>query len=169
MRPAAELAGGWRSQMKTRLQWRSVPLGGPGSYFLASKHLPQLTKWRICKLLFLADKLHLLRYGRPITGDAYYAMKLGPVPTNVLNVLDNAQRLASTMAELRSFYDAILPRIDAILAYLNDFRLDRLPAEAQALLHLSLSLAEVAPAVELFGQPEVPDGYDSRRITVVEH
>jgi hypothetical protein len=81
----------------------------------------------------------------------------------------HARRLASTMAELRSFYDAVLPRIDAILAYLNDFPLDNLPDEAQALLHLSLSLAEVAPAVELFGQPEVPDGYDSRRITVVEH
>lgn len=81
----------------------------------------------------------------------------------------HSQRLTSTMAELRGFYDAILPRIDAILAYLNDFPLDRLPAEAQALLRLSLSLAEVAPAVELFGQPEVPDGYDSRRIMVVEH
>jgi hypothetical protein len=81
----------------------------------------------------------------------------------------HARRLASTMTELRSFYDAVLPRIDTILAYLNDFPLDSLPAEAQALLHLSLSLAEVAPAVELFGQPEVPDGYDSRRITVVEH
>lgn len=81
----------------------------------------------------------------------------------------HAQRLASTMAELHLFYDAVLPRIDAILAYLNDFPLDSLPTDAQALLHLSLSLAEVAPAVELFGQPEVPDGYDSRRITVVEH
>jgi hypothetical protein len=81
----------------------------------------------------------------------------------------HARRLSSTMAELRSLYDAVLPRIDAILAYLNDFPLDSLPTEAQALLHLSLSLAEVAPAVELFGQPEVPDGYDSRRITVVEH
>jgi hypothetical protein len=81
----------------------------------------------------------------------------------------HARRLASTMAELRTFYDAVLSRIDAMLAYLNDFPLDSLPTEAQALLHLSLSLAEVAPAVELFGQPEVPDGYDSRRITVVEH
>ena len=41
--------------------------------------------------------------------------------------------------------------------------------EAQALLNLSLSLAEIAPAVELFGQVEVPDAYDSRRITAIEH
>lgn len=81
----------------------------------------------------------------------------------------HARRLGSTMAELQSFYAAVLPRIDQILAYLNDFPLAGLPPEAQALLHLSLSLAEVAPAVELFGQPEVPDAYDSRRVTVVEH
>jgi len=34
----------------------------------------------------------------------------------------HARRLGSTVAELRTFYDAVLPRIDAMLAYLNDFR-----------------------------------------------
>ena len=81
----------------------------------------------------------------------------------------HAQRLSSTIAELKNFYDAILPKIDEILAYLNDFPLDKLPPKAQALLLLTLSLAEIAPAVELFGQPEVPDGYDSRRVTAVEN
>ena len=33
----------------------------------------------------------------------------------------HARRLGSTVAELRTFYDAVLPRIDAMLAYLNDF------------------------------------------------
>jgi hypothetical protein len=43
----------------------------------------------------------------------------------------HARRQASTMAELRSFYDAVLPRIDAIFAYLNDFPLDgRLPSHS---------------------------------------
>jgi hypothetical protein len=41
--------------------------------------------------------------------------------------------------------------------------MESLTPEAQRLLHLAFSLAEVGPAVELFGQPEVPDGYDSRR------
>jgi len=80
----------------------------------------------------------------------------------------HAQRLASTFTQLRSLYDAILPRIDEILAYLNDFPLDKLPAKAQNLLNLTLSLAEIAPAVELFGQVEVPDAYDSRRVIAVE-
>ncbi len=78
------------------------------------------------------------------------------------------QRLSSTMVELRRFYDAALARIDDMLAYLNEFPLDSLPPQAQTLLHLTLSLAEIAPAVELFGQPEVPDGYDSRRLIAIE-
>jgi uncharacterized phage-associated protein len=33
---------------------------------------PSSTKLSICKLLYFADKEHLLRYGRPILGDHYY-------------------------------------------------------------------------------------------------
>jgi hypothetical protein len=73
-------------------------------------------------------------------------------------------RQSYTMAELQAFYDAMLPRMETILAYLNQFPLDALPADAQSLLHLTLSLAEVAPAVELFKQPSVVDGYDIARL-----
>jgi uncharacterized phage-associated protein len=31
------------------------------------------------KLIYFADRLHLRKYGRPIVGDVYWAMKLGPV------------------------------------------------------------------------------------------
>jgi len=81
----------------------------------------------------------------------------------------HARRLSSTMAELQRFYDTMLPKIDEILAYLNDFPLDHLAAKAQTLFRLTLSLAEIAPAVELFGQVEVPDGYDSRRVIAVDN
>jgi len=56
--------------------------------YLASKGLHGLTKYKICKLLFLADKNHLVRYGRPITGDRLCAMPHGPVPSRILNLLD---------------------------------------------------------------------------------
>jgi len=75
----------------------------------------------------------------------------------------HARRLASTIDELRAFYEAMLPRIEDMLAYLSEFPVDNLTPEGRNLLNLALSLAEIAPAVELFGQPEVPDGYDSRR------
>jgi hypothetical protein len=67
------------------------------------------------------------------------------------------------MAEIQAFYDTILPRMDAIINYLGQFPLNALPADAQRLLHLTFSLAEIAPAVELFKQPNVADGYDATR------
>jgi uncharacterized phage-associated protein len=36
-------------------------------------------------MMYLADKDHLVRYGRPITGDLYSAMEHGPVPSNLYN------------------------------------------------------------------------------------
>lgn len=42
---------------------------------------------RISKLIYFADKLHLGRYGRPICGDKYYAMKHGPVPSDIYDML----------------------------------------------------------------------------------
>jgi uncharacterized phage-associated protein len=58
--------------------------------WLASRNLPDLSKGKICKLLFLADKHHLVRFGRPITGDRICAMKDGPVPSHTLNMLNQA-------------------------------------------------------------------------------
>ncbi|EQD35780.1 hypothetical protein B1B_16765, partial [mine drainage metagenome] len=38
---------------------------------------------RLIKLLYFADRASLLEFGRPITGDQYVAMKLGPVLSTV--------------------------------------------------------------------------------------
>lgn len=48
---------------------------------------PDVTKLKVCKLLFYADKEHLLRYGRPIVGDRYYQLPYGPIPTRGLDIL----------------------------------------------------------------------------------
>jgi hypothetical protein len=61
------------------------------------------------------------------------------------------KRVSSSMGAIQAFYDAILPRMNAI------------PADAQRLLNLTFSLAEIAPAVEQFKQPSVADGYDATR------
>jgi hypothetical protein len=80
----------------------------------------------------------------------------------------HARRLASSIQELRRLYDALMPRIDDVLAYLSEFQIENLTPEGRNLLYLAFSLAEIGPAVELYGQPEVPDGYDSRRFIPVE-
>ena len=73
------------------------------------------------------------------------------------------KRASSTMAEIQAFYDTILPRMDAIISYVDQFPLQAMPADAQRLLDLTFSLAEIASAVELFKQPSVADGYDATR------
>lgn len=57
--------------------------------YIASRGVRDLTKLKAMKLLFFADKLHLQRFARPITGDEYYCMQYGPVPTNSLNVVND--------------------------------------------------------------------------------
>jgi len=47
--------------------------------FFASR-VDDLDALKSAKLLYFADKRHLLRYGRPIIGDNYFGMDHGPVP-----------------------------------------------------------------------------------------
>ena len=42
------------------------------------------------KLVWMADRLHLREYGRPITNDDYVAMKFGPVGSVTRNITDEA-------------------------------------------------------------------------------
>lgn len=75
----------------------------------------------------------------------------------------NHRRNASR-AELKAFYDAILPRTEAILALVDQYPLGALPVELHPLYHLALSLAEVAPHIELYGgAPGVPYAFDETR------
>lgn len=46
----------------------------------AARGVGDLTKLKAMKLLYLADRYHLHKYGRPIVGDRYIAMDFGPVP-----------------------------------------------------------------------------------------
>lgn len=57
--------------------------------YLASKpkDVPEFDKYKAAKLLFLADKYHVVRYGRPILGDFYCAMEYGPIPSKILDLL----------------------------------------------------------------------------------
>ena len=78
------------------------------------------------------------------------------------------QRAASTAGELTTLYQVLLPRLDAMLEYLNQYELGRLPADAKRLFYLSLSFAEIAPFVECYkGEPRVPNSFDESRIIAV--
>ena len=68
-----------------------------------------------------------------------------------------AARLSSTMEELQAFYDAMFPRGEAVLDYLDQFALDRMPDDAERLLQLMYALILVSFPVEAFHQPQIPD------------
>ena len=74
------------------------------------------------------------------------------------------RRQASSFEDVRAFYDAMLPRVEAALAYLDSFPMDAMPPNEWRLFLLTLSLAEVAPAIEAFGQVSVVDGFDIARV-----
>lgn len=79
-----------------------------------------------------------------------------------------ACRRASTPNEIRTLYETLLPRMDAILDYLNQFTLENTPPEAQRLMYLTFALAEVAPYVECYGSnPWVPDSFEDTRMVAV--
>ena len=60
------------------------------AYFATRR--PGITKKELCNIIYFADKEHLLRYGRTITGDRYYALEQGPVPTRGLDALNGKNK-----------------------------------------------------------------------------
>ena len=54
--------------------------------WLAGK-APGLTLDKVARILFLADKSHLNRFGRLVTGDAYLAADNGPFPREAMAVI----------------------------------------------------------------------------------
>ena len=79
-----------------------------------------------------------------------------------------SKRLASSMEEIQAFYDSMSPRLETVVEYLNQLPLDNMPLDAERLFHMSLSLMEVANAVEMFHNPAVIDGFDVKRFVPVE-
>jgi hypothetical protein len=68
-----------------------------------------------------------------------------------------ARRLASSMGEMQSFYDAFFPRAEEAIAYCDRFPLNALPDDARRLLQLLYSLVMVSFPVEAWRQPHIPD------------
>jgi hypothetical protein len=79
-----------------------------------------------------------------------------------------ARRLASTMDEMQSFYDAAFPRLDEAIDYCDKFQLDDLPQDATRLLRLVYSLVMVAMPVEIWRQPRAVDSADAELVRVRE-
>ena len=74
---------------------------------LARKKDGKINKMKAIKLIFLADRLHLRKYGRPIVGDMYWAMKLGPVGSLTKNVAELSSISEEALAYAKKYIKPI--------------------------------------------------------------
>jgi hypothetical protein len=78
------------------------------------------------------------------------------------------KRIAASIDELRVFYDAILPLMDAVMQHLQGCPVQGLPPADEALLRLALSYAEVSRVFEVWQQQDVrADFFDPARLHCV--
>jgi hypothetical protein len=68
-----------------------------------------------------------------------------------------AKRLASSMEQMQTFYDAAFPLLEPATTHLDKFELDELPEPERNLLLLMFSLVMVSFPVEVWKQARVPD------------
>ena len=80
----------------------------------------------------------------------------------------NRKRIRSEQHELEAFAAAMMPRMDAICAHVDALGMDALPEPSARLFCMLLAVAEIAPSVEGYRQPTVPDGYDFERFRAQE-
>ena len=78
-----------------------------------------------------------------------------------------AQRHASSIEDMREMYEAMFPRVDAMLVHCDGFPLDDLPVEARNLLYLVFSFVMVSFPVEVWNAPRIPDVGDATLARVV--
>ena len=78
-----------------------------------------------------------------------------------------ARREAST-EELKEFYDAVLPHIEAVLDECDKFELGKLPESHRGIFNIALSMAEIAPHIEFYkGDTGVPFAFEEERFIAV--
>jgi len=70
--------------------------------YIAS-NVPDVGFHKIAKVLYFADREHVARYGRFICGDAYVAMKNGPVPSAIYDILKTARQQPDRLHESGAF------------------------------------------------------------------
>jgi uncharacterized phage-associated protein len=70
----------------------------------AIKEGGQINRMKALKLIHLADRYHLRKYGRLITNDIYFAMNYGPVASSVKDIAEGSEFLGQLEQDYYSRY-----------------------------------------------------------------
>ena len=97
-----------------------------------AQHVERKDIHKICKILYFADREHLSRYGRSITGDTYIAMAFGPVPSKVDDIFQAVRGdsyFSDVAGDLKEYFEftnrfIIKPKREADLDYLSESDLE---------------------------------------------
>src|ERR1017187_24015 len=110
--------------------------------YLANMSLSEFTKGKACKIIFLADKQHLVKNARPVTGDWYAAMEHGPGPSRLLALLDEIEDGATSPEAIevsgaldldrRFQYPRLLPKRKPDLSQLSESDIEALDSTVHA-------------------------------------
>ena len=103
---------------------------------------------RVFKVLYFAEQKHLARFGRPIVGDNYLAMKHGPVPSSIYfelnNVGDSIDRIFKKQIYFSDFFEVkrkviknLSAKIEPNLDYISESELTCLNESLEENKHLS--------------------------------
>ena len=79
------------------------------------------TLHHISKVMYFADKEHIEKYGRFICGDSYVAMKHGPVPSGIYDILKTVRG-----DFIFNLPDALLQDLHATLEIVDKYRVNNL-------------------------------------------
>lgn len=69
--------------------------------YFAQREGGKINKMKAFKLIWLSDRLHLRKYGRPILNDVYFALPKGPIPSSTKDLADNSDYLSEREKNLR--------------------------------------------------------------------
>ncbi|WP_010419237.1 Panacea domain-containing protein [Anaerophaga thermohalophila] len=89
---------------------------------MAIKEGGTINKMKALKLIWLADRLHIRLYGRPVTMDIYYAMPYGPVPSNTKDMAEESDFLSEEEREYRNSFLNIIDQYNYSSAAEPDFK-----------------------------------------------
>ncbi len=79
------------------------------------------------------------------------------------------RRVTSSIAEIKDFYETLLPRMDAMVKYLDRHPLSEVPEGDRPLLYLALAFMDVSPSWEVFHAADLPEPvFEIDRMHIVE-
>jgi uncharacterized phage-associated protein len=110
---------------------------------LVAAKVKEPTFHTISKVIYFADKLHLERYGRLICGDCYVAMKHGPVPSEIYDMMKDVRGdgFSEHWKTARSAFEVqgkatVIPRQEADLDLFSESDLECINDSVQTYGHL---------------------------------